>query len=135
MRVFHRTHSGFVSVVMHVFNQTTPDSVASHSPHITNLLINTRNNPPRHKLHIPVPILTILPPALFFVAALPMHQQDGKIHHEEIREDHAPAFSAVGHNVLAIAVSEKVGVGLRGGDGVLRCIADHVAGHGSREHV
>lgn len=64
-----------------------------------------------------------------------MDKQNGKVDHEEVREDHAPALGLAWYHVLAVAVLEKVGVSLGGCDGVLGSVLDYVSGHGSRQDV
>ena len=64
-----------------------------------------------------------------------MDEQNSKVHHKEVCEDHAPALCAVRHNVLAVAVFEKVRVGLGSLDGVLGNVMDHVAGESGGQDV
>ena len=98
-------------------------------------LINVRNDPIRHQLHIPIPILAVLSPTLLLVPPLPMEQQNGKIDHEEVGEDHAPSLGLAGDNVLLVRILEEDGVGRGGPERVRGGVLDDVAGEGGREHV
>jgi hypothetical protein len=109
-------------------SSTRPSWVDSVSPRASRArLVHVRDNSVRHVLDVPVPVLAVLPPAFFFVAALTMYKQDGKVHHEEVGEDHAPALGLARHDVLAVAVLEEVRVLLRCGDGACSGVLDEVA--------
>ena len=84
---------------------------------------------------IAVPVFAVLSAALLLVATLAVNEQDGKVHHEEIGEDHTPALSLAGHRVLAVAVFEKVRIGLSGSDGRLCSVLDEVTRHRGRKDV
>lgn len=64
-----------------------------------------------------------------------MEQQHRKVHHEEVREDHAPPLRLTRDDVLPVAVLEEVRIALCSGDGMLRNIADGVARQRGGKHV
>jgi hypothetical protein len=70
MHVFNRPSGSITSQSqMHVFDQTQlSDSAPSLFPSVR--LVHIRNDPVRHGLHVPVPVLAVLSPALLFVTAL-----------------------------------------------------------------
>src|SRR4051794_25328153 len=95
----------------HVFDQPLLQvgSVSSR-PHHMPESIDVRDDPPRHQLAVPFPILAVLPSALLLVSPLTVDKEDGKVQHEEVCEDHAPALRLAGYGVLAIRVLEENGV-------------------------
>ncbi len=98
-------------------------------------LVDARYNSPRDKLDVAIPVLAVLPAALLLVATLTVDEQDGKVYHEEVGEDHAPALGLARDGVLSVAVLVKVRIVLSCCDGRLSGVLDEVAGHGSRENV
>lgn len=127
---------------MHVFDQG--GSVASFLPqpkthprkeNQEKPLVHIGHNPPRHNLAVPLPILPILPPALLFIPPLPVHQQHREIHHEEVRDEHAPSLRLPRNHVLLVAILEEHGIRLGCLNRVGGRVLNEVSRCGGRQHI
>jgi hypothetical protein len=98
-------------------------------------LVHVGDDPVGDQLDIPVPILAVLAPALLLIATLAVKEQNGKVHHEEVSEDHSPTLGLAGNHILAVAAPEEVGVRLSRGNRVGSGALDHVTRHGGWEDV
>jgi hypothetical protein len=135
MHVFNRP-SGNIASSLRCTSSTKPswvDSVPPRAPFPR--LVDVGNDSVRDVLDVPVPVLAVLPLALLFVAALAMYEEHSKVHHEEVGEDHAPTLGLARHDVLAVAVLEKVRIFLGCGERVLGGILNEVAGERGGQNV
>lgn len=66
--------------------------------------VNARNDPASDQRRIPVPVGSILAPALLLVPLLTVDQQRAKVHQEEVSKDHSPAPALGGLHCLLLQV-------------------------------